>query len=72
MTLPRDRDARVGQRRKGLAKAAIVMMAGIALIYVANNILSAVTPSQALVAYVGVFVAAAGILYGALTLLAPE
>ena len=72
MTLARDRDARVGQGRKGLAIAAIVMIAGIVLIYVANNTLSATTPSQALVAYVGVFVVAAGILYGALTLLAPE
>jgi hypothetical protein len=72
MTLARDMCARVGQGRKGLAVAAIVIISGIVLIYVANNTLSAVTPSQALVAYVGVFVVAAGILYGASTLLVPE
>jgi len=72
MTLARDIGARVGQGRKGLAAAAIVIISGIVLIYVANNTLSAVTPSQALVAYVGVFVVAAGILYGASTLLVPE
>jgi uncharacterized membrane protein len=72
MTLARDMGARVGQGRKGLAVAAIVIISGIVLIYVANNTLSAATPSQALVAYVGVFVVAAGILYGASTLLVPE
>ena len=72
MTLARDMGARVGQGRKGLAVAAIAIVAGIALIYVANNTLSATTPSQALVAYVGVFVVAAGILYGASTLLVTE
>ncbi len=72
MAQAEDRGARVRQGRKGLAVAAIVIIAGIALIYVANNTLSATTPSQALVAYVGVFVVAAGILYGASTLLVPE
>ena len=72
MTLARDMGARVGQGRKGLAVAAIVIISGIVLIYVANNTLSNATPSQALVAYVGVFVVAAGILYGASTLLVPE
>jgi hypothetical protein len=72
MTLARDIGARVRQGRKGLAVAAIVVICGIVLIYVANNTLSKATPSQALVAYVGVFVVAAGILYGASTLLVPE
>jgi hypothetical protein len=72
MTVARDMGARVGQGRKGLAVAAIVIISGIVLTCVANNTLSAATPSQALVAYVGVFVVAAGILYGASTLLAPE
>jgi uncharacterized membrane protein len=72
MTLARNIGARVGQARKGLAVAAIVVISGIVLIYVANNTLSKATPSQALVAYVGVFVVAAGILYGASTLLVPE
>jgi uncharacterized membrane protein HdeD (DUF308 family) len=72
MTLARDMGARVEQGRKGLAVAAIVVISGIVLIYVANNTLSKATPSQALVAYVGVFVVAAGILYGASTLLVPE
>jgi uncharacterized membrane protein HdeD (DUF308 family) len=72
MTLARDMGARVGQGRKGLAVAAIVVISGIVLIYVANNTLSKATPSQALVAYVGVFVIAAGILYSASTLLVPE
>jgi drug/metabolite transporter superfamily protein YnfA len=67
-----DKGARVRQGRKGLAVAALVTISGILLIYVANNTLSAATPGQALVAYVGVFVVAAGILYGASTLLVPE
>ncbi|MGB9371099.1 MAG: hypothetical protein WCB79_04115 [Halobacteriota archaeon] len=72
MTLSRDRGARAGLGRRGLAVAAIVIISGIVLIYVANNTLTAATPSQALVAYVGVFVIAAGILYSASTLLVPE
>jgi uncharacterized membrane protein HdeD (DUF308 family) len=72
MAQARDWSARVGQGRKGFAIAAIVIISGIVLIYVANNIVSAPTPSLALVAYVGVFVVAAGILYGASTLLVPE
>ena len=72
MTLARDRGARVGKGRKGLAIAAIVIISGIVLIIVANNTLSKATPSQALIAYVGVFVVAAGILYGASTLLVPD
>jgi hypothetical protein len=67
-----DKGARIRRGRKGLAVAAIVTASGILLIYEANNTLSAATPSQALVAYVGVFVAAAGILYGASALLVPE
>ena len=72
MTLARDMGARVGQGRKGLAVAAIVIISGIVLIYVANNILSAATLSQALAAYVGVFAVAAGILYATSTLLVSE
>ena len=64
--------ARIEQRRKWLAVAVIVIISGLVLIYVANNALTAGTPSQALAAYTGVFVVAAGILYGASTLLAPE
>ena len=67
-----DLSARLREGRKGLLVAAIVVVAGLILIYVANNSLSATTPSQALVAYVGVFVVAAGILYGASTLLVRE
>jgi uncharacterized membrane protein len=67
-----DWGARLHEGRRGLLVAAIVVMAGTLLIYIANNALSATTPSQALVAYVGVFVVAAGILYGASTLLVRE
>jgi hypothetical protein len=42
------------------------------VIYLADYVLSAAIPSQALVAYVGVFVVAVGILYGVNTLLSPE
>jgi len=56
------------QRRKGLAIAAIAMISGLVLIYVANNILSVDTLGQAFAGYVGVFVVVAGILYGASTL----
>jgi hypothetical protein len=52
--------------------AAIAIISGLALIYLANNLLSAATLSQAFAGYVGVFVVAAGILYGASTLLASE
>lgn len=45
------------------------MIAGALLIYAANNTLSANTPTQAVVAYVGVFVIVAGIIYGVMTLL---
>ena len=64
--------ARIEQRRKWLAVAVIVIITGLVLIYLANNVLMAGTPSQALAAYAGVFVVAAGILYGASTLLAPD
>ena len=64
--------ARVGQRRKGLAVAAIALISGIVFIYVADNVLSGGTLSQAFAAYVGVFAVAAGILYGANTLLIRE
>ena len=72
MEQARDISARVGQRRKGLAVAAIAIIFGIVLIYVANNVLSGGTISQAFAAYVGVFAVAAGILYGANTLLIRE
>ena len=64
--------ARVGERRRGLVIALIVIICGVIAIYIADNTLSAATPSQALVAYIGVFVVAVGILYGASTLLVPE
>jgi hypothetical protein len=64
--------ARVGQRRKGLAVAAIALISGIVFIYVADNVLSGGTLSQAFAAYVGVFAVAAGILYGANALLVRE
>ncbi|MGP8011882.1 MAG: hypothetical protein ACLPI9_05335 [Halobacteriota archaeon] len=72
MLQARDIRARVGQRRKGLAVAVIAIISGLVLIYVANNILSATTLGQAFAAYVGVFAVAAGILYGASTLLVSE
>ena len=72
MSQARDIRTRVGQGRKGLAVAAIAIISGLVLIYVANNILSAATISQAFAAYVGVFAVAAGILYGASTLLVSE
>jgi hypothetical protein len=42
------------------------------VIYLADYVLRAATPSQALFAYVGVFVVAVGILYGINTLLTPQ
>ncbi|MGA3198281.1 MAG: hypothetical protein ABSD89_02630 [Halobacteriota archaeon] len=72
MAQARDISARVGQGRKGLAVAAIAIISGLVLIYVANNILSAATLSQAFAAYVGVFVVAMGILFGVSTLLVSE
>jgi hypothetical protein len=57
--------------RVGFIIAAIVVMAGTLLIFLANYALSAAILGQALVAYVGVFMVAAGILYGASTLLIP-
>jgi hypothetical protein len=53
----------------GLLGAATAVIAGALLIYAANNTLSANTPTQAVVAYVGVFVIVAGIIYGVMTLL---
>ena len=58
--------------RRGFLVAVVFVLAGVILIYIANNTLNPATPSQALVAYVGVFVVAAGILYGASTLLVRE
>jgi hypothetical protein len=60
---------RVREGRVGLLGAATAVIVGALLIYVANNTLSANTPGQALVAYVGVFVIVAGVVYGASTLL---
>jgi uncharacterized membrane protein HdeD (DUF308 family) len=68
----KDWGARLREGRRGFLAAAILVLAGIILIYIANYVLSATTPSQALVAYIGVFVVAAGILYGASTLLVRE
>jgi drug/metabolite transporter superfamily protein YnfA len=59
----------VREGRVGLLGAATAVVVGALIIYVANNTLSANTPGQALVAYVGVFVVAAGVVYGASTLL---
>jgi drug/metabolite transporter superfamily protein YnfA len=59
----------VREGRAGLLGAATATLVGALLIYAANNTLSANTPGQALVAYVGVFVIVAGILYGVSTLL---
>jgi cytochrome c biogenesis protein CcdA len=72
MSQARNIRARVAQERKRLAVAAIAIIFGTVLIYVANNILSAGTLGQAFAAYVGVFAVAAGILYGANTLLVSE
>lgn len=72
MAQARDIRTRIGQRRTSLALAAIAIIAGVVLIYVANNVLTAGTLGQAFAAYVGVFVAAGGILYGALTWLSSE
>lgn len=60
---------RVREGRAGLLGAATAVIVGALLIYVANNTLNANTPGQALVAYIGVFVIAAGVVYGASTLL---
>jgi hypothetical protein len=60
---------RVREGRFGLLGAATAVAVGALIIYVANNTLSANTPGQALVAYVGVFVIAAGVVYGASSLL---
>jgi hypothetical protein len=59
----------VREQRIGLLGAATAVVVGILIIYVANNTLSANTPGQALVAYVGVFVIAAGLVFGASALL---
>lgn len=68
----KDWGTRVREGRTGFLGAAILVLAGILLIYIANNVLSATIPSQALVAYVGVFLVAAGVLYGASMLLFRE
>ena len=68
----RDWGTRVREGRRGFLGAVILVLTGILLIYIAKNVLSATIPSQALVAYVGVFFVAAGILYGASTLLFQE
>lgn len=60
---------RVREGRAGLLGAATAVIVGTLLIYAANNTLSANTPGQAIVAYAGVFVIAAGVVYGASTLL---
>ena len=60
---------RVREGRAELLGAATAVIVGALLIYVANNTLNANTPGQALVAYIGVFVIAAGVVYGASTLL---
>jgi hypothetical protein len=60
------------QRRKEFAVAAIAIISGLVLIYVAYNVLRAATLSQAFAAYVGVFAVAGGILYGTSTLLVSE
>jgi len=60
---------RMREVRVGLLGAATAVIVGALLIYAANNTLSANTPGQALVAYVGVFVIAAGVVYGASMLL---
>lgn len=72
MTKANDWVARFGERRRGLLGAAAVAAVGLILIYLANNLLSTTVLGQALVAYVGVFVAAGGILYGVSTLLSRE
>jgi len=64
-----ERGDRVREGRAGLLGAATAVIVGAVLIYAANNTLNANTPGQALVAYVGVFVIAAGMIYGATTLL---
>jgi drug/metabolite transporter superfamily protein YnfA len=64
-----DRGDRVREGRAELLGAATAVIVGALLIYAANNTLSANTSGQALVAYVGVFVIAAGVVYGASTLL---
>jgi hypothetical protein len=72
MTKAHDWDARFRERRRGLLGAAAIGSVGLILIYLANNLLSPTVPGQALVAYIGVFVAAAGILYGVSTLFIQE
>lgn len=53
----------------GLLGAVAAVIMGALLIYAANNTLSANTPGQALIAYVGVFIIVAGMIYGVMTLL---
>jgi hypothetical protein len=72
MTKANDWGVRFRERCKGVLPAAAIAPVGLILIYLANNFLSATVLVQALVAYVGVFVAAGGILYGVSTLLIQE
>ena len=60
---------RVREGRVGLVGAATAVIVGVLLIYAANNTLSVNTPGQALIAYIGVFLIAAGVIYGTSTLL---
>ncbi len=57
--------------RRELLVALAITLFGVFLIYVSSRALNPSDPSQALIAYVGVFVAAAGVLVMASLLLLP-
>jgi uncharacterized membrane protein HdeD (DUF308 family) len=72
MTKAQNWTVRFRERRRGLLGAAVVGSVGLTLIYIADNLINPTVLSQALVAYVGVFVVAGGVLYGVSTLLNQE
>lgn len=66
-----DLRARLCESARGLLVAILMVVGGALLIYFSTNDLSATNLGQALIAYVGVFVVALGILLAATTLLLP-
>jgi uncharacterized membrane protein HdeD (DUF308 family) len=72
MTKAQNWTVRFRQRRRDLLGAAAVGSVGLILIYIADNLFNPTVLSQALVAYVGVFAVAGGVLYGVSTLLNRE
>jgi|GEM_PF-273604 len=66
-----DLHAHLRENARGLLVAILMVVGGALLIYFSTNDLSANNLGQALIAYVGVFVVALGILLAATTLLLP-